>query len=250
MNNKKIRLQVILSPEGLTPSQEKLAEMLFDSKTVAPVGRRRILPGGKYELYKFERPTSTIDFPQNNEEFALKHHENMPDAPLSPIYINLRNLPDDVLDQVGIVMAEISTEKKPDFCVGIPKAGTPLADSYSEHTGIKTIDIFEKIETTTGRMIIARKNANSIGKTIRIIDDLATKGDTKIEALKAAEKMGYVILDLVVLVDREQGAEELIKKAGFILRSAFTFDQLLRFGVRTKRLNKEKYVEIKTYLAT
>lgn len=84
-------------PEGLTPAQEHLADLLFTTKTVAPVRRRTANPDGTYSFEKVSRPTSPVDFAQPGE-FALKIHETRPDAPLSPIYVNLREMPEELVD--------------------------------------------------------------------------------------------------------------------------------------------------------
>lgn len=62
------------SAEGFTVQQEQLAGLLFDTKTNAPVNRRKTLPDGNFEFDKIERPTSPIDFAQEGE-FVLKLHE-------------------------------------------------------------------------------------------------------------------------------------------------------------------------------
>src|SRR4030043_1273280 len=169
-------------PEGLTDVQEQLAGLLFDAKIVAPVTRRTTNLDGTYSFSKVERPTAPIDFAQEGE-FALKLHELHPEAPLSPVYINLRNLPENVLSQVGTVLAEMGGET-PDLCAGIPKAGIPLARSYSEHSGVIVKDnVFDKEQTETGRKIMAGDIENHRGMTLRIIDDLATQGHTKLESI-------------------------------------------------------------------
>lgn len=236
-----------LSPEGLTFQQERLAGLLFDTKINAPVNRRKVLPGGGFSFYKIERLTSPVDFAQEGE-FALKLHEKQPDAPLSPVYINLRNLPEQVLDQVGVAMAEIPTGERPDVVTGIPTAGTPLAKAYGRHSGIPVVEILGKEQTDIGRRIVSTGEGSISGQRLRIIDDLATKGDTKIEALRAAEQMGYRVVDLVVLVDRQQGAVDQLKQVGYTLRSALTIDQLLRYGVRTDRITPLQYDQVAEYL--
>ncbi len=234
-------------PEGLTTNQEALADLLFDTKIVAPVTRRGFDSDGNYQFYKAERPTAPIDFAQEGE-FALKMYETDPGAPLSPVYINLRNLPENVLSQVGVVLAEMGGEI-PDLCAGIPKAGVPLARAYSEHSAVPVKDdVFEKEQTEAGRKIVTGDIENHQGMTLRIVDDLATKGETKVEAIKAAEQMGYKVMDIVVLVDRQQGATEQLAESGYTLRSAFTIDQLLQYGVRTERISMDQYKEVRQYL--
>lgn len=237
------------SPEGLTVNQEILADMLFETKQIVPVTRRIALDGGGYEFQKIERPTSPIDFAQEGE-FALKMHEDQPDAPLSPVYVNFRNLPERVLDRVGLVLSEIPTDEPADFCAGIPKAGLPLAEAYSRHSGIPVIDIFGKEEKTGGRRkIVAGEGIDTTGTNVRLIDDLATGGETKLEAIRAAEEMGLRVVDILVLVDRQQGATEQLKEAGYTLKAAFTLlDQLLKYGLRTDKISVEQYNQVKEYL--
>src|SRR3989344_7354725 len=190
-------------PEGLTKDQEILADMLFETKQVAPVTRRIDFGGGCYKFEKIDRLTSPIDFAQEGE-FAFKMHENQPDAPLSPIYVNLRNLPESLVDQVGLVLSEIPTDEPVDFYTGIPNAGTPLAKAYVKHSGIPYMDIYEKEVTGDGRRIVSEGNVTAIqGKKVRLIDDLATGGDTKLEAIRAAEELGARVVDILVLVDRQ-----------------------------------------------
>ena len=234
-------------PEGLTKDQEILADMLFETKQMAPVTRRFGEPGN-YRFEKNERLTSPIDFAQEGE-FALKLHEKDPDALLSPIYVNLRNLPESLVDQVGLVLSEIPTDEPVDFYTGIPNAGTPLAKAYVKHSGIPYMDIYEKEVTGDGRRIVSEGNVTAIqGKKVRLIDDLATGGDTKLEAIRAAEELGARVVDILVLVDRQQGATEQLKEAGYTLKAAFTLDQLLRYGVRTGNLTQEQYVNVRSYL--
>ncbi len=236
-----------LSPEGLTVVQEELAGLLFDTKIEAPVTRRITLGDGTFRFEKKIRPTSPVDFAQENE-FALKLHEKDPGAPLSPFYLNLRNLPEELLGLVGLVLSEIPTDEKPDVVAGIPTAGVPLARAYGKFSGISVVEIFNKEQTEKGRRIVGSADADSSHKRLRIIDDLVTKGDTKLESLRAAEEMGFEILDLVVLVDRQQGAIGQLQEFGYTLRPAFKVDQLLRYGLRTERISNQQYEQVAEYL--
>ena len=234
-------------PEGLTENQEILADLLFETKQIAPVTRRFGEPGN-YRFEKIERPTSPIDFAQEGE-FALKMHENQPDAPLSPIFVNIRNLPESLVNRVGLALSEIPTDEPSDFCAGIPKAGLPLSKAYSHYSGIPVIDIFGKEETGDRRKIIAGEGIDTAGTNVRLIDDLATSGETKLEAIRAAEEMGLRVVDILVLVDRQQGAIKQLREAGYTLKAAFTLDQLLKYGLRTDKISVEQYNQVKEYLS-
>jgi uridine monophosphate synthetase len=237
-------------PEGLTEAKERLADLLISTWIEAKVRRREQLPDGRFEFFEVVRPTSPIDF-AGEGEFALKLHEKQPVAPLSPIYINLRNLPENVLEQVGKVLAEIPGGERPDFCAGIPKAGIPIANAYSRFTALPALtDIFEKEQTATGRRIVVGEEADTgKGRTLRLIDDLVTQADTKLEAIRTAERLGYRVTEVVVLVDREQGGREQLKDAGYELRAAFKLSQLMAYYLRTGRINQARYDEVMAYLA-
>lgn len=238
------------SSSELTEAQKKLVTLLFTTKTIAPVGRRETLPDGKFRIYKKERPTSPINFAQNEEEFAIKLHDAHPEAPLTPIYINLRNLPEEILNQIGVVFAEMDEDtEKPDVCTGIPKAGVPLGQAYSKHTGIPYLEVFGKEEYPDGtRKIVPKQGATGKGKKLRIVDDLVTKADTKVEAAEAAKAGGFKLVDITILVDRQQGGMDMLRGKGYNVRAAFTIGQLLKYGLRAKHITPEQYHTAVQYL--
>lgn len=84
-------------PEGLTSKQEGLAISLFEIGAI-----------------KFGA-------------FRLKLHERIPDAPLSPYYVDLRVLPlyPQVMQAVARVYAELAQDTDFDVCLGIPETGNP-----------------------------------------------------------------------------------------------------------------------------
>lgn len=237
-------------PEGLTPAQETLADMLIETKISAKVKRRKTLLNGKFGFEDVTRPTSPFDFAQEGE-FALKLHENHPEAPLSPYYINLRSLPPELNRQIGVVLSEIPTDVTPDCCAGIPDAGTPLITAYADASGVPLVDIFVKEQTPDGkRRIVIKPGVRGEGKKLRIGDDVITEAGTKVEAIDAAERAGFKVVDILVVIDREQGGKEELERRGHKLRAAFTVTQLLDNYRRKDKINKVKYDESKAYLAS
>lgn len=234
------------SPEGLTEIQQQLADLLFETKIFAPVGRRRQRPDGSYELYKVQRWTRPIDFAQEGE-FAFKHHEENPAVPLSPVCANLRNLSPNVLELVGQVMAETDIAK-PDFCFGIPEAGLPLVEAYSRFSGIPIAEgILVKEQKEMGRRIIPGTIKVERTRGL-IIDDVITGGLSKLEAIEAAETVGVEVVGVLVLVDREQGGAKELEKLGYRLYSPLKLRQLIDYYRRTGRIDQARHEEVMNYL--
>ena len=73
----------------------------------------------------------------------------------------------------------------------------------------------------TGQWLEGRKNLPP-GSRVVIIEDVTTTGGSSLKAVERAEEEGLVVLGIVTLVDREEGAREAIEGAGQNLRAVFT----------------------------
>ena len=234
---------------NLTKSQEELADLLLNTKTTAKVIRRREKPDGSYYLEETSRPTSPIDFSQDPGEFALKIHELNIDSPLSPIYVNLRNLPDEVLTKIAQVLSEVHLETPQDFCTGVPKAALVIAQKYSELSGIPFADVFEKIGQNTDRKIVIKEETQPEPDTkLLVIDDVIAHGKSKLEALNAAKAVGFYV-NMLVLIDREQGGIEQVEKEGCRVYAAMKLIDILDYYMEKNMITKEQYEKSIDYLS-
>lgn len=234
----------------MTESQKKLADLLWKTKIKAKVRRRKQLPDGSYEFYLVVRDTRPIDFRVDPGEFVFKHHEKTPGAALSPMYINLRNLPEKLTLQIAKNLAKIKLSEKVDFCTAIPKAATPIAESYSHLTKIPLIKIYNKEDGEAKRSIIPAKNAPyGNGKRLLIIDDLITKGQSKLEAFNIAKTLGYKIVGLLILFDRQEGGVEELQKMGYKIYAAMKLKPTLKCYLDQGKISKQQYKETMEYLA-
>lgn len=233
----------------MTDSQKKLADLLISTKTHAKVRRRKQNPDGSIEFYYVIRDTSPIDFRIDPSEFAFVHHEKFPQAPLSPNIVNLRNLPKFLNKKIAEVMAEISLKQVPDFCTGIPNAAIPFAKEFSNVTKIPYIKIFEKDDQPGKPRILAATDApKGNGETLLIVDDVITKGESKFRAFKVAEQLGYKVMGLIILVDRNEGGKEIIEQAGYQFYAPFTLRGLLNYYRENGSITQEQYNESVEYL--
>jgi len=234
----------------LTQSQQNLADLLLKTKTHAKVRRRKQNSDGTVEFYYVIRDTSPIDFRVDPSEFAFVHHEKYPKAPLSPIIVNLRNLPANLNKKIAECMAETQLKQVPNFCTGIPNAAIPYAKEFSNETKIPYVTIFEKDDKPGSPRILPAQDApKGNGKTLLIVDDVITKGESKLRAFKVAEDLGFKVIGLVVLVDRGEGGKEIIEKAGYQFYAPFTLKDLLDYYLEKNMITKDQYEESIEYLS-
>lgn len=203
-------------PEGLTGAQKRLSAQLFDIGAI-----------------KFG-------------DFRLKLHDKNPEAPLSPIYIDLRVLrrfPEAKTTAVDVYQ-ELVRPLQFDLLADIPTAATPLVSSLSDRLGVGMITPRIDAKAHGTRVKIDGLLDSDKGKTVVLIDDLITRADSKLEAVEILTSRGLVVRDIVVLIDRKQGGKEQLAAAGFDLHSALTMDKMLDFHARVGKLNQEEYRDI------
>lgn len=233
----------------LTKSQEELANLLLNTKIEAKVIRRQQKEDGSYYLEETSRPTSPIDFSQDPGEFALKIHEVKIEAPLSPIYVNLRNLPDQLLTKIAQVLSEVQLETPQDYCTGVPKAAVIIAQKFADASGIPFMDVFEKIGQNTDRKIIIKEGVKPKENTkLLVIDDVIAHGKSKLEALEAAKAVGFYV-NMLVLIDREQGGVEQVEAEGCRVYAAIKLTDILDYYMEKNMITKEQYEKSIDYLS-
>ncbi len=86
------------------------------------------------------------------------------------------------------------------------------------------------------------------GGSVLLIDDLITKADSKFESINVLESAGLKVENIMVVIDREQGGYDELKKAGYLLHSIFKITELLDFYLDNKKISREKYSETINYI--
>ncbi|MFU8773948.1 MAG: orotate phosphoribosyltransferase, partial [Anaerolineales bacterium] len=160
---------------------------------------------------------------------------------ISPIYIDLRRLAGFpiLLSQVAQAYLPILNKLKFDCIAGLPYAGLPIATAISMYSRKPMIYPRKEIKAYGTKAEI--EGVFSPGDLAVLIDDLATTGGSKFEALDKLKSAGLLVSDVVVLIDRQSGAAEDLAKAGYNLHSVFTLSQLLdhwesKMSIPTKQI--------------
>lgn len=64
------------------------------------------------------------------------------------------------------------------------------------------------------------------GSAVVILEDVVTTGASAMKAVERLRSAGYVVDEILSLVDRQQGGRELYENAGLSFRPIFTIDQI------------------------
>ena len=81
-----------------------------------------------------------------------------------------------------------------------------------------------------------------------LIDDLITKAESKLDAIAVLERNGLVVRDVLVILDREQGGREELRRRGYNLHSIFRLSELLDFYLQGGKIDQQKHDEVTEYL--
>jgi orotate phosphoribosyltransferase len=168
---------------------------------------------------------------------------------ISPYYIDLRIVPSfpDAFQKIcnlytNFVKEKIGTENL-DRVAGIPVAGIPFA-SLIAYNLKKPFLYIRKGVRLHGR----QRRVEGIlapGNRVLLVDDLVTTGLSLRRAAKAITAEGGIVNDAVVLLDREEGGEEKLKKSGIRLHTLLKISELANMLYETGAINEE---QLKTIL--
>jgi uridine monophosphate synthetase len=174
-------------------------------------------------------------------EFTLRSGQT------SPIYLDLRRLVShpSVLEQVAEAYAAVLTGIEFDRLAGIPFAALPIATAVALVLRKPLVYPRQAKEYGTRAAIEGEYHA---GETVVVLDDLATTGDTKLETIEKLTSAGLVVRDIVVLIDRGQGAAELLARAGYRLHAVTTLPQLLEQWRASNAVTQEQYDRVANFL--
>jgi len=167
----------------------------------------------------------------------------------SPIYIDLRRIITypKLLEQTGAAYLPLLKELNFDRIAGLPYAAIPIATAISLAGNYPMIYPRKEVKTYGTKAEI--EGEYHAGETIVVIDDLATTGGSKFEAIEKLTGVGLVVKDVVVLVDRQSGAKESLAQAGYSMHAVLTIGQLLDHWEENGKVDKDKIEETRKFLS-
>ena len=176
-------------------------------------------------------------------EFTLKS------GALSPFYIDLRkaqSFPElfhAITDAYSELMGDVPEGT---LLSGIPEAATSLATAVGYKLNLPLIQPRKVVKDHGTKKSIEGEFKD--GDHVWVIDDLITKGDSKLEALQQFKDNGLVVDSFYVLIDREQGGAKTLSAAGLELHAVMTISELIGKVQDAKLIDNEQAKTVLEYI--
>jgi uridine monophosphate synthetase len=166
----------------------------------------------------------------------------------SPIYIDLRRIISipQLLEEVGEAYLPLLKELKFDRVAGLPYAAIPIATAITLRGRYPMIYPRKEVKGYGTKAEI--EGEYHAGETAVVVDDLATTGGSKFEAIEKLKGAGLVVKDVVVLVDRQSGAREALAEAGYQMHAVLTITQMLEHWEGSGKVGKDQIDETREFL--
>jgi uridine monophosphate synthetase len=167
----------------------------------------------------------------------------------SPIYIDLRLLVSDppLLRDVATEMAAAARALHFDRIAAVPYAGLPIGVALALEMNCPMI--YPRLETKEHGTRRTIEGSYQAGDRVLLVDDLITRGDSKLEAIAPLEQVGLAVRDVLVLIDREQGGAKDLSARGYTLHALLRLTELVTILAETGRISLAQSQEILAYIA-
>lgn len=166
---------------------------------------------------------------------AFKVHREFPQAHIPPATIRVsaeKLIPDTFTLRLAageLVRVMEALKVSVDAIVGVPSGATALAAEachlmgrHRKFSGVVTIPVEKR-----GDGFEVLQPAGEGRRRVVIVEDVMTTGTSSLKLAKELEEVGYEVVVVVALVDREQWGRERLAKRGYAVGAVLTLKQVL-----------------------
>ncbi|HJJ56344.1 MAG TPA: orotate phosphoribosyltransferase [Methanocorpusculum sp.] len=143
----------------------------------------------------------------------------------SPYYIDVKTAIINHPNLLNQIAKNIVDKYNFDVIAGVVVGGVPLAVAVSLESH-KPCAIIRSTMKDHGKQQIVIGNVT--GKHVLLVEDVTTSGQSSLYGVNELRNQGAIVDDVVVIVDRECGAEKLLASEGINLHSLVKSSELLK----------------------
>ena len=175
----------------------------------------------------------------------------------SPIYVNLRLLighptalwraAQIIWDEIQALERMLHPQVQPfDLVAGVPFGGLHIATAFSITAKVPLVYLHPRPDDL-GNDIEGLYRPN---QRVLIMDDLLAGGGSILETALQLGEAGLFVRDAVVLLDRQQGGREQLRRQGINLVSILTLEVLMNYLMSSGKISEDWYRKSMEFLAT
>ena len=175
----------------------------------------------------------------------------------SPVYVNLRLLighPTALWRAAAIIWDELQARQamlhpqvQPfDLVAGVPFGGLHVATAFALTSKVPMVYLHPRPDDLGNDIEgLYRPNQRAL-----IMDDLLAGGGSILETALQLGEAGLIVRDAVVLLDRQQGGSERLRRQGINLVSLLNLEVLVTYLMSSGKISEEKYRRTMEFLET
>ena len=167
----------------------------------------------------------------------------------SPIYFDLRRLVSHprLLGLVARAYIPVLEGLVFDRLAALPYAALPIVTAIALASGWPML--YPRKETKDYGTRAPVEGEFQPGEQVVLIDDLATTGGSKIEAIEQLDRVGLQVEDVVVLIDRESGAREDLERRGLRFHAVLQLSEMLDHWEQGGLVSVEQAAAVREFLS-
>ncbi|MBF4475575.1 orotate phosphoribosyltransferase [Methanobacterium formicicum] len=144
----------------------------------------------------------------------------------SDYYVDMKKAITDpqILYQVSKIISQLISDDDIDRVAGPALGAVPIATAVALHAGIPMLMI-RKAQKDYGTSQLIEGELKTGDKVI-VVEDVTTTGHSLLKAVRAVQDNGGVVERTFVVVDREEGAVEELKKQGITLEPLVSISEV------------------------
>lgn len=167
----------------------------------------------------------------------------------SPIYVDLRLTVSHplLLKDISTALLDKVKNVSHDLLCGVPYTAIPFATSMSLSSGKPMLLRRKEIKSHGTKCII--EGVFEPGQNVLVVEDLVTSGLSVMETVSPLREQKLIADDVVVLLDRQQGAAANLESNNVVLHFVFTISDMLNVLVSIGKISSSMRDSVRKFIA-